>query len=275
MISLLLLFTLVGGLAAQPAENLPSEYAWQSFAQNPNQSILYKGKVQIGAYDSSLKCYKPYDRDRNAWGSPCDPPFPLPGEHRAAAFHFGVDQKKISERPKYTTNGGVEIGRDKAFEMLTADPTLEDDSAKLRVTVIGPPAHRKAFADAYHSSPLLARLRDGAIFREYDPDHWHVTDVNFVTSGKPTIYVQSPSGRVIHRQDDYSGPSDLEAIATALSQPADSGPSRLTGIRVADPNYHPSYDYDLRHRPIVGSGGSLEFWLCVVGLLALVAFFKK
>jgi hypothetical protein len=38
-----------------------------------------------------------------------------------------------------------------------------------------------------------------------------------VTSGSPTIYLQAPDGKVLHRQDDYR-PGDLGAIRKAIAR---------------------------------------------------------
>ena len=54
--------------------------------------------------------------------------------------------------------------------------------------------------------------------------------VGFVTAGRPTIYVQDATGRVLHRQDDY-----------------DDGPEGLaSALRELDPDYRPEADVDLR-----------------------------
>ena len=53
------------------------------------------------------------------------------------------------------------------------------------------------------------------------------------TSGKPTIYIQTGTGKVLHRQDEYDGPGPLSgAIRRAKS-------------------YDASKDADLRKEPVV------------------------
>jgi hypothetical protein len=58
--------------------------------------------------------------------------------------------------------------------------------------------------------------------QDYAPGNWAVKD-GFFTEGKPTIYLQAPNGKVLHRQDDYS----------------DGAAGLATALRKADPNYSP------------------------------------
>ena len=39
----------------------------------------------------------------------------------------------------------------------------------------------------------------------------------FVTAGTPTVYLQAPDGKVLHRQDNYS-PGDFQAIRKAIDK---------------------------------------------------------
>jgi hypothetical protein len=73
---------------------------------------------------------------------------------------------------------------------------------------------------------FLAKLR---AIRDYDPKSWELS-CGFKTDGDPTVYCQAPSGKVLHRQDDYQG-----------------GPDALIGaLRKAKANYDPKRDPDLR-----------------------------
>jgi hypothetical protein len=78
------------------------------------------------------------------------------------------------------------------------------------------------------------------LVKEYSPDDWEVSRFGFVTTGSPTIYIQQPDGKVLHRQDDYKGLDDLKVV--------------FSKIRVKDPNYDPSKDPDLRK----SFGGDLD-----------------
>ena len=82
----------------------------------------------------------------------------------------------------------------------------------------------------------------------------------FVTTGKPTIYVQAPDGKVLHRQDDYQG----------------GAPELAEAIRRIDPNYDPKKDFDLRKLlriPNPLSKVPVAAWLLAAGLL--YGFFAK
>src|SRR5205823_13551401 len=81
-------------------------------------------------------------------------------------------------------------------------------------------------------APALAEWKDRLVVQAFAPDHWAVARAGFVTSGKPTVYLQTPSGQVLHRQDDY-----------------DDGPEGLArAIRRADPAYDAKKDPDQRPR---------------------------
>ena len=91
--------------------------------------------------------------------------------------------------------------------------------------------------------------------QDYAPNNWAVKD-GFFTEGKPTIYLQAPNGKVLHRQDDYSDGASV--LATAL--------------RKADPNYSPTEDRDARKNlriPVFSAYVPLAL-LVVVGLVILL-----
>src|SRR4029079_2216874 len=98
------------------------------------------------------------------------------------------------------------------------------------LTVIGDPASTAAVTKDLASAPALAPWKDRLVVQSYTPSHWAVAKAGFYTAGTPTVYVQAPSGKVLHRQDDYA--DGAEGLAQAL--------------RRADPNYDPAKDPDLR-----------------------------
>jgi hypothetical protein len=149
----------------------------------------------------------------------------------------GVDPTQLDpSRGETFTVNGQRVDRKTAYESLwpRTGPGLDlvDDSTWLRLTVIGPPADRKKVVEDL-KSPKYSELLTKVIVRDYAPDDWAVQQVGFVTSGKPTIYIQAPSGKVLHRQNDYEG-----------------GAERLAGaIRKARPDYDPKKDPDLTRPP--------------------------
>jgi hypothetical protein len=131
----------------------------------------------------------------------------------------GTDPGKLTAREEYRV-GGRAVSRDEALQALRGAP-LADDSRKPRLTVIGSPEERRK---------VLAGLPDDVkerwLVKEYAPDHWAVSGAGFKADGHPTVYLQAPDGKVLHRQDD------ADNLAAA--------------VRRADPAYDPNKDPDLR-----------------------------
>src|SRR5207302_1542541 len=107
------------------------------------------------------------------------------------------------------------------------DGTLTDDSQKLRLTIFGSESDR---ADVL--SKLPADLKDKLSIQAYAPEHWVVGQRGFKLGAGTTIYLESPLGIVLHRQEGWDGP---DSLAKAIER--------------ADPNYDPSKDPDLRKPP--------------------------
>jgi hypothetical protein len=113
-----------------------------------------------------------------------------------------------------------------------AQNSLTDDSRRVRLTAIGPKEARHQVLDDWQHHPAFAPFREQVLIQAYAPDDPMVSRFGFVTSGKPTIYLQAADGKVQHRQDDYRGPEQLaEAVAQA--------------VRKADPSYDRAKDPDL------------------------------
>ena len=126
--------------------------------------------------------------------------------------NFGVDVDKLS--PKLVDNcecpiywiRGKKIAKSEAYG-LVGKGTLQDDRKKLSLTLIGSEADR-----AKVEKDLPAELKDKVKLWSVNPDHWSVAGLGYVTTGTPTIYLQEPSGKVIWRQDTYSGPEDMTTL---------------------------------------------------------------
>lgn len=133
--------------------------------------------------------------------------------HAAEALekkNYGVQTDKISHHESITVNGQP--------VQQSPMPTIPEDSGKLHLTIIGSEAERKAVLHDLDAAPELAEFRDRFLVQDYPPDHWAVRLCGFHTAGHPTIYLQTPSGAVLHRQDDYNGPKPMaEAIRRATS----------------------------------------------------------
>jgi hypothetical protein len=162
------------------------------------------------------------------------------------------------ERERYIYDGKT-ITEKEALDLMD-DPTITDDSGFLRLTVIGPEAERKPVLSDIDTNPLLTKYKGRLVIQDYDPTRWEMS-CGFVTQGHPTIYVQTPDGKVLHRQDDYRDGADGLAVA----------------LRRADPKYNPHGDPDLRKEadpsPAPTGGGGLDLskipWWLWAGLAGL------
>jgi hypothetical protein len=199
------------------------------------------------------------DECRCAAGQPCGDgctcggkgdPFPKWMTH-------GTNPEKIAPREEYRIAGQL-VSKDEAMQALRAGQ-LADDSGKLRLTVIGSPDERKQAL-----SGLPQDVKDRCLVKEYAADHWAVKNAGFKTDGHPTVYVQAPDGKVLHRQDD--------AVNVAGA------------VRKADPNYDASKDPDLRKpkapdppapTPTPDPNHNSSAGWVVAGLIALGAYLWK
>lgn len=220
----------------------PAGYTWHRFASDPGRSYLYSDGVMLAAYDHARGIYRTYDAASDTWSAPTRPPWdegkpePIaaPKEKKTEALpNFGVDLERLrGGREEHYRLNGVPVSRDHAQHAIGGG-SVPDDAGRLRLTVIGDPASTAAVTRDIASAPALAPWKDRLVVQSYAPSHWAVAKAGFYTAGKPTVYVQAPSGKVLHRQDDYADGAD--GLANAL--------------RRADPDYDPTKDADLRRSP--------------------------
>lgn len=213
-------------LAALLAAAVPAHarYEWRSFEGDISQMALYHNGRQIGAYHLVEDYYRPLDPATGQWGERCPPPVTAPGRN------FGLTQDKIRAGDHYSLNGR-EVNKERIQQMLgDGERQVPDDSRKMRITVIGDPNWRSIVEDDLARHPALTPWKDKIVAAWYPPDHWAIARQGFRSDGRPTLYVQTPDGTVLHRQDDYEGRA--EALAEVL--------------RKLDPNYKPEKDRDRR-----------------------------
>jgi hypothetical protein len=232
-------------------------YHWVRYSDPGDQDIaLYYGPTQVGWWSYNKQVYTPLSPLTGSAGLCCPCPFPVPSwatrtipepktcpcgcpckagtctcgktgpcqagcvcGAAASVPPTGVQSDKIthgqtsiSGRPATTAEAIAAIGAN-----IPQDQTLP------HTTVIGPEAKRKLLLTD------LAEFNGKTCLHEYAPDEWPV-QCGFKYGGDVTVYVQSPDGKVVHRQDDAKGAK--EAVRLAL--------------RKADPNYDPAKDPDLR-----------------------------
>lgn len=197
-----------------------AQYQWHAFVTDPGKLHLYLGQDQVGALDLATNSYRPLlDYQHSVWGPVCQPPVgvpqrtPAPGQlFEQDVQNFGVDRTKLCQDADgcYRING-QKVSKEQLYQALQSG--LSDDAGKLRLTVIGSPAE---------TATVLADLEADPEFKNNihvwcaGPDDWSLKDAvtgesMFQTSGKPTVYLQSPDGTVLHRQDGYTK-GDISAL---------------------------------------------------------------
>lgn len=222
-----LLALLCAPLAVESAE-------WWRHQNDPLGFYLYEGDVMIGRWDAIHQRYTAVAGTTQPASLP-----ELPQDTR----DFGVDLDQL--RPSVSISGRS-CSEQEALQAIQ-DASLPQDNSNLRLTIIGPDADRAQVLQDLQTHPALLPLVQNLVIQDYEPGNW-ATTVGFVQSGRPTIYLQSPDGKVLHRQDDYRDGADGLAGA----------------IRRANQNYNPQQDPDLRKTDL-----NLPLILAGIGLLIL------
>jgi hypothetical protein len=236
------------------------------------QFALYAGETQVGNIDYSSGVYRPYQGNGN-WGepstAPITPPAAPPAVRKAetektasetlgctidanGVQNFGIQldpNEKPTTDPKYELNGKPAT-KDQVLQAF--ESKAGDQSTKLRLTVIGPKQTRQVVLEDLKKTPDLQGVLKDFLLQDYDPEDWEVSRSGFYTKGAPTIYVQAPSGKVLHRQDNYTGADDLAAV-----------------LRKANDQYKPEADPNLSK---AGVGSILGLPLETIILIAVVVW---
>lgn len=244
-------------------------YSWRGFADDDTQAALLYDGVQVGGYDLESGTYRPLTA--GAWGAPCECPAPVPAEFARRRNNFGMLYTGPAPQGSRYRLNGREVSREEAVAALEGRPptyqgpqSFPDDSAKLCLTVIGPKAERDRVLADLDSSPALAWAKGRYKVQGYDPDNWAVARYRFVTSGRPTIYLQEPGGRDLLRVDAYPGPAELSAKLQEAEK-----------LRSPDPNYDPAKDPGgkpaLPRLPALPALGEVNPHLAGMGLIAGLA----
>lgn len=221
--------------------NKPSVTEWVESPNDPRYAICYVAgnKEPIGRWDHVTKQWQERKSD-GSWGqlqsfSPYQPPKPaypeavklLSDKLPNCCPNFGINTERLNDPGYYYNNKSV--SRSEAFNILKNK--IEDESWKVRITVIGDEKQRKEAIDRIGSP-------NWAIVKGYNRDDWYVNYNGFVNTGTPTIYCQTHDGTVIHRQDN------LKDIEKAIAR--------------ANPDYDPRSDPDLRTVPTPDGGNGVN-----------------
>ncbi|HLW66153.1 MAG TPA: hypothetical protein VKS79_12650 [Gemmataceae bacterium] len=242
-----------GGSCPLPARTVtPVRIEWRSRDDEPQQTYLFLDGRQAGGYDVERDEWRSFDADKNDWSEP-QALFPrrCVGAAGEVVANFGIMQTKLNGSASHHSINGRSVTEEDALAALQGK--LTDDSQKLRLTIIGPDDKRRAVLADWNANPSLRALKDKVLVQGYDPGHWAVANSGFRTSGQPTIYLQAPDGKVLHRQDEYRGPDKL-----------------AEAIRKADPNYQPNNDPDLNKNNPPPASPSFDLsrvpgWCCAAG----------
>lgn len=229
------------------APRAPGCYEWRMWPDERDQFALWRDGRQAGVYTSAEDYYREFEAPDHWSKRYRRPPVPLPPAaiERLEAMPAGVYAEAINTAPRYTYCGR-EISREQAAV------ALEDDSAKLSLSVIGEPAET-ARVKADLDAPEFAALKSHVVFQAYARDNWAVSPqrYGFDTTGHPTVYLETPAGEVLWHTNTYEGRATLETL------------------RKKDPQYQPSNDPGIRP-PNALSGDAPLF--VAVAVLLLVCF---
>lgn len=120
----------------------------------------------------------------------------------------GVDLSRLSPQEECRINGR-KTSKQQMFEAMVGGKSLEDDSGKPHLTIVGSEPDRQKVLSDLDRAPELAEFKDKFHVQAYPPDHWALK-CGFATTGTPTIYLQAADGKVLFRQDGYQdGPRPL------------------------------------------------------------------
>jgi len=215
-----------------PAASIPAELRWLQHDDDRDCYCLFRGNVQIAAYRKSIDVYRTYDAAAKTWGPSECPPWREKATPRKFEQKIDLEKEPGLQRDKFDLDdrgwrlNGRPISEETARAILRGEG-IPDDSRKLRLTVIGSEAERKPVLADLAAAPALAGIREQLVIQDYPPGHWALK-CGFRTDGHPTIYLQSPDGKVLSRQDAYGGPEQLAGA-----------------IRKARPDYKPDADPNL------------------------------
>ena len=247
------------GSAPCPSVEAAPAYTWVQVRGDATQIALMQGNKQLGNYHTDLREFHPLQPNGEFTPGNHPLPHPLPAEYAPAKLieqtqNFGVDRSHIKNKERYIVNG-MDVTSAEAFYALT-EKNVPNDKDHLRLTIIGPEEMRKQVRKDLDTNPELREFRNRYLVQDYAPDNWAVKE-GFFTAGKPTIYLQAPNGKVLHRQDDY----------------IDGASGLATALRKADPSYSPVEDKDARKSnriPVLSAYVPFAFLLAIAAFLFLI-----
>jgi len=237
-------------------------YSWKEHPDDPGRIYLYQGNIQVGGWDYDTHTWR--DLTSRGWGQAKSTPLIAPPE-RILPANFGVDSIQL-RKSRWEING-KEVSKDEVDSAISQPPNIPDHTKKFRLTC-NLAQRNQIQKDWYAFDPELAKR---VVFWAVPADHWSQKDEAGVGFA-PGLTFQSPDGKVLHRQVDYAGPEDFQAIRKAVKA------------------YDSSKDPDLRKEPVVPvppapvpfpivppapSTPTVPPWLALLGLVSAYLYKKR
>jgi hypothetical protein len=232
------------------------DFSWVP-TDDARQVALYQDNLQVGVFKVPERVYLEIDSKGEFKESTL--PTPVPQKYldlfpTKKILNYGIDLSELKGKPESYYHNGRAITKESALSLMGTQD-IPDDSEFLRLTVIGPDAIRKRVRDDLFNDPALSDFKSFTVVQDYPPSHWAVADIGFELTGEVAIYVQSPDGTVLHKQNDYK----------------DGAVGLAAALRKVDPNYRRGGDPDLRGT----LEGSLLVFVIVITLVLAVFFFRR
>lgn len=242
-----------------------SSYEWRKLPGDLSRQYLYKDGKQVAGYDFTTGVFRWYDAAKDSWSEPENPPWKEPVGGALANFGVALERIPKTDAGAYWLNGVLASAQ--SVQQAIENRSLADDSAKLRLTLIGSKARCDQVQADLQTHPALAPFRDKFLIQSYRPGHW-ATDVFKLPPGQEFyLSVQTAAdvkgkGIELHAQDYYAGP---ELLAAGLSE----------AQRRADPNYDPKKTPDVtKPKPKPDDpAASNQTLLLIGGLILCVVLF--
>jgi hypothetical protein len=134
-------------------------------------------------------------------------------------YQGGVDFTQLRGDGDHYICNGKQCTRAEALNSLAAASSVPDDSASVRLTVIGGAAIRQQVESDVTTRPELYFLKGKVVFASFPSDHWRIRDGGFKVPSNPNdvmIYAQRPDGTVLWRQEGYPTGNGAVKLAAAL-----------------------------------------------------------
>ena len=258
VVSVLLLIGLVAVATSQPCWGQPSIPARsvqvaavrvhvERHPLHAEQYAVFLDGKQIGSVHAGRRIFQAYDAASDRWG-PVEWPLDSIGWKAGKCGCEDCRCIAVGQETDWRENG-VDCNKLRG-PRITGAGEIPDDSKKLRVTLIGNKADRdRVAAEVKQVEP------DKTLLWSVPADHFSLHDLQ-KKDGSPTVYVQAPDGKVLHRQDD--------------------GRDAATAIRKAVKGYDPAKDPDLRKNdPAPSTPTSSTIPILIAAAFAAMWFLKK